>query len=126
MQTTNHPPLFFNENAVPQTTIQKHLRMFLDNKLNLKNIFQKTNKTIGLLRNLQTLLLRAPLITIYKLFIRPNLDYGDMIFDQTFNVSFQKKMETKCSAALARTGTIRGFSKEKLYQQLGSSTATLV
>ena len=100
--------------------------MFLDNKLNLKNIFQKTNKTIGLLRNLQTLLLRAPLITIYKSFIRPHLDYGDMIYDQTFNVLFQKKMETKYSTALARTGTVRGSSKEKLYQQLGSSTATLV
>ena len=35
-------------------------------------------------------------------------------------------METKYSTALARTGTVRGSSKEKLYQQLGSSTATLV
>ena len=25
VQTTNHPPLFFNENVVPQTTLQKHL-----------------------------------------------------------------------------------------------------
>ena len=24
VQTTNHPPLFFNENVVPQTTFQKH------------------------------------------------------------------------------------------------------
>ena len=90
VQTTNHPPLFFNENVVPQTTLQKHLGMFLDSKLNfsehLKTIFQKTNKTIGLLRKLQTLLPRAPLITIYKSFIRPHLDYGDMIYDQTFNM----------------------------------------
>ena len=73
VQTTNHPPLFFNENVVPQTTLQKHLGMFLDSKLNssehIKTIFQKTNKTIGLLRKLQTLLPRAPLITIYKSFI---------------------------------------------------------
>ena len=43
LQTTNHPPLFFNENAVLQTTFQKHLGMFLDSKLsfseNLKTIF---------------------------------------------------------------------------------------
>ena len=75
VQTTNHPPLFFNENVVPQTALQKHLGIFLDNKLNfsehLKTIFQKTNKTIGLLRKLQTLFLRAPLITLYKSFIRP-------------------------------------------------------
>ena len=64
VQTTNHPSLFFNENVVPKTTLQKHLGMFLDSKLNfsehLKTIFQKTNKTIGLLRKLQTRLPRAP------------------------------------------------------------------
>ena len=33
VQTTNHPPLFFNENILPKTTLQKHLGMFLDSKL---------------------------------------------------------------------------------------------
>ena len=98
VQTTNPPPLFFNENVVLKTTLQKHLGMFLDSKLNfsehLKTIFEKTNKTIGLFHKLQTLLPRDPLITIYKSFIRPHLDYGDMIYDQTFNKLFQQKMET--------------------------------
>ena len=66
----NHPPLFFSQNAVPQTSVQKHLGMYLDSKLNfsehLKTISQKTNKSKGLLRELQTVLPRAPLITIYK------------------------------------------------------------
>ena len=35
VQTTNHLPLFFSENVVPQTTLQKRLGMFLDSKLNL-------------------------------------------------------------------------------------------
>ena len=84
--------------------------MFLDSKLN----FSEHLKTIGLLRKLQTLLPRAPLITIYKLFIRPHLDYGDMIYDQTFNM-FQQKMETiQYNATLAITGAIRGSSREKL------------
>ena len=127
VQTTNHPSLFFNENVVPETTLQKHLGLFLDSKLNfsehLKTIFQKTNKIIGLLRKLQTLLPRVPLITIYKSFIRPHLDYGDMIYDQTFNMSFQQKMETiQYNAALAITGAIRGSSREKRYQELGLET----
>ena len=92
------PPLFFHQNVVPQTSLQKHLGMFLDSKLNfgehLKTIFHKTNKTIELLRKPQTLLPRVPLITIYKWFIWPYLDYGDMIYDQIFNMSFQQKMET--------------------------------
>ena len=93
MQATDPFPLFFNENVVPKITLQKHLGMFLDRKLNfsdhLKTISQQTNKTIGLLRELQTLLPRAPLIKIYKSLIRPHLDYDDMICDQTFNMSFQ-------------------------------------
>ena len=101
--------------------------MPLDSKLNfsehLKIIFQKTNKTIGLLRKHQILLTRAPLITIYKSFIRPHLDYGDVIYDQNFNMSFQQKMETiQYNAALAITGAIRGSSREKLYQELGLET----
>ena len=71
--------------------------MYLDSKLNfsehLKTIFQKTNKTIGLLHKLQSLLPSTPLTIIYKSFIRSHLDYGDMIYDQTFNMSFQQKME---------------------------------
>ena len=119
VQMNNHQPSLFNQNVVPQNSLQKHLGMFLDSKLNfseqLKSIFQKTSKTIRLLH--QTLLPRAPLIRIYKSFIRPYLDYGHIIHDQTFNMSFQQKMETiQYNAALATTGAIRGFSREKLYQ----------
>ena len=101
--------------------------MFLDSKLDfseqLKTIFQKTNRAIGLLRKLETLLPRAPFITIYELFIRPLLDYVDVIYDQTFSMSFQQKMKTiQDNAALAITGAIRGSSKQKLYQELGLDT----
>ena len=37
VQMTNHPPLFFNEIVVLKTTLQKHLGMFLDSKLNSVN-----------------------------------------------------------------------------------------
>ena len=118
---------FFNENVVPQSILQKHLGMFLDSKLNfserLKNIFQKTNKTIGLLQKFQTLLPSAPLITIYKSFIRPHLDHGGMIYDQTFNMLFHQKMELgQQNAVLVITGALRGSSREKLYQELGLET----
>ena len=103
--------------------------MFLDSKLNfseyLKTNFQKINKTIGLLCKLQTLLSRAPLITVYKSFIRPHLDYCKIIYDQTFNMPFQQKMETiQYNAALAITGAIRGSFREKRYQVFGDSSST--
>ena len=90
----------------------------------------KTNKTIALLRKLQTLLPRAPLITSYESFIRPHLDYGDIIYDQTFNTWFQQKIETiQCNGALGITNAIRSSSKKKNIPRIrygDSSTTTLV
>ena len=98
--------------------------MFFDDKLNLgehlKYIANKVNKSIGLLRKLQKLLPRRSLVTIYKSFIRPHIDYGHVIFDQAHNNSFHEKLEIfQYNASLTITGAIRGTSKEKLYQELG-------
>ena len=87
-----HLPLAFNNNNLPETDSQKHLDIILDNCLsfanNLKMILNKVNKTAWLLRKLHNILPRPALLTIYKSFIRPHLDYGDIIYDQTYNTSF--------------------------------------
>ena len=60
------------------------------------------------------------LLTIYKSFIRPHLDYGDVTHDQRYNNSFHQKLESiQYNAALAITRAIRGSSKENIYQELG-------
>ena len=60
---------------------------------------------------------------IYKSFIRPHLDYGDVIYDQAYTVSFQQKIEfVQDTTELASTGAIRGTSKEKHYHELGLET----
>ena len=124
MTKTNHPTLIFNDNQVHQVALQKHLGMFLDCKLNfeehLKTIVNKINKTIGLLLKFQNFLPRKSLLTTYKSFIQPHLDYGDIIYDQTYNTSFHQRLESfQYNAALAITGTICGTSKENLYNELG-------
>ena len=56
-------------------------------------------------------------------FMRPYLDYGDIIYDQAYNVSFHEKLESvQYNSALAITGAIRGTSTEKLYNELGLET----
>ena len=85
----------------------------------LKNIQAKVNKSIALLLKLQTVLPRPTLLTIYKVFIRPFLDYVDTTYDQAYNDSFHQKLESiQYNAALAITGARRGTSSEKLYQEL--------
>ena len=115
VKVTAHPQLVFNNNPVHETATQKHLGMFLDFKLNFQEHFQnmlnKVNKTIGLLRKLQNTLPRPSLLTIYKSFIRPHLDYGDIIYDHVYNASFQQKIESiQYNAVLAITGVMRGTS----------------
>ena len=80
-----YPPLAFNNTNVTQSIYQKHLGMILDSKLTFENhiimVTTKINKTIGLLRKLQNLLPRTALIKIYKAFVRPHLDYGDILYN---------------------------------------------
>ena len=116
--------LIFNNNQVIKTPYQKHLATFLDEKLNfaelLRYIANKVNTSIGLLRKLQKCLTRRSLVTIYKSFIRPYLDYEDVIFDQAYNKSFYESLESlQYSASLVITVAIGDTSKEKLYQELG-------
>ena len=120
----HHPDIIFNDNPVKKSSSQKHLGMLLDRKLDfdehIKGVFDKTRKSIGLIRKLRNLLPRPSLLQIYKSFVRSHLDYGDIIYDKAFIGSFQKKLETiQYNAALAITGAIRGTSREKVYSELG-------
>ena len=94
----SHPPLVFNNNNVIQTTSQKHLGIILDTRLSFEKLLEtvlcKINKTIGLIRKLQNLLPRTALIALYKVFVRPHLDYGDIIYDQAHNASFHQRLES--------------------------------
>ena len=119
-----HHPLMFNSNLVNKAFSQKKLCIILDESLSfeehLKTISVKTHKTLYLLRKLQNFLPRAALITLCKSFIRLCLDYGDIIYEQAFNSSFHKKLESiQYTASLAITGAIKGTSREKLYNELG-------
>ena len=98
--------------------------MFLDCRLNfeehLKTIVNQINKTIGFVGKVQNFLPRKSLLIIYKFFIRPHLDYGDIIYDQSYNTSFHQRLESlQYNAALPIAGAIRSTSKEKLYNELG-------
>ena len=95
--------------------------MHLDKKLNfeerLSKVETKVNKSVSIIRKLQNVLPRSALLTVYKSFIRPLLDYGDIIYDKAFNESFHEKLESlQYNAALAITGAIKGSSTEKLYE----------
>ena len=72
------------------------------------------------MRKLSGFLPHHSLITLYKSFARPHLDYADIVYDQPIKLNLCNKIETcQYNAALAITGAIKGSSKERLYQELG-------
>ena len=93
-----HPNLSFNNQPIERSVAHKHLGLTLDEKLSFTNcINDKINKIlkgIGLLRKLSTLLQRQSLLTIYKSFIRPHLDYENVIYDQPLNESLSKRIDS--------------------------------
>ena len=96
--------------------MQKYLRMVLDAKLDFKihlqNVFNKVNEAIGLIRKLHNTLLRAPLITFHKSFIRPHLDYEGVIYDEAYNNCFHQKIElVEYNASSTIPGAIRGTAR---------------
>ena len=59
-------------------------------------------------------------ITIYKAFLRPLIDYGDIVYNQPQNDSFSEKLEAiQYKTALVITGAIQRTSRDKIYQEVG-------
>ena len=88
---------------------QKHLGIALDSKLNFNahvdQKIKKCNRIIYLIRQLSINLPQNTLLTIHKSFVRPHLDYGDILYDKI--------------PCLAITGAIQETSRTKLYDELG-------
>ena len=119
-----HPDLVFNNTPVHQTHCQKHLGVHLDIKLNfklhIKEKISKAMKKISIIKKLSNALPRKSLIRIYKSFVRPHLDYSNLIYDQPNNESFCQQIESvQYNASLAVTGAIKGTSRLKLYNEIG-------
>ena len=120
---TQLPILRFNNNILTPTNSRKYLDMILDSKFNFNNHssekINKANKGIGIIRRLYKFLPRASLINIYKAFVRPHLDYGDLIYGNSSNATFSQMIESvQYNAATAITGAIHGSSRELGFETL--------
>ena len=125
-----HPSVFFDNAVVERSVGQKHLGIYLDEKLDfnayIKEKINKTSRGIGSTRKLQRKLPRNALLIIYKSFVRPHLDCGDIVYDQPTNDSIGKKLESfYYNAALVIIGAIKGTSQGKLYKELGLESLKL-
>ena len=107
---------------------QTHLGLILDSSLtfhsHIKDKTIKANRGIGMIKYLSKYLTRDVLDQLYKLYVRPHLDYGDIIIyhrnDPDFRLDFTNKLEAiQYPASLAVSGAWRGTNRQKIYEELG-------
>ena len=142
--STHYNTVSYSGTDVKSLDHHKHLGFVLDKKMNytqhIDGKIAKANLGVGIIKRLYKYLPRKALLHIYKSFIRPHLDYCDVIYHKptyddfyslyysersksdpiNTNLQFTNKIESvQYNAALAITGCIRGTSREKLYSELG-------
>ena len=124
-----HPLIFFNDIIVKQLPKHKHLGLTLDSELtfdkHIQEFITKARKGIEVIRFMSKYFQRNVLDELYKLYVRPHLDYCDVhvIYhkhDPTFKLEFTKRLESvQYSAALAVSGAWNGTNMDRLYEELG-------
>ena len=136
---TAHPEIYFNNVEVKSVSEQKHLGLILDSKLtfasHLNEKVKKARMGLGLIKSLSNFLSVKTLDQIYKTYVRPHLDFCDIIyhipcvtnpFDSSISLNYLmntlERVQYQC--ALAVTGAWKGSSLNKIYDELGWESVT--
>ena len=80
----NYPPLQLNNHTIKTVRDHKHLGITFSKdlswKVHIQEIAKKANRRLGILQPLKYKLDRKSLEVLYKSFVRPLLEYGDVIW----------------------------------------------
>lgn len=79
------PPLIMNNTAINAVAVHKHLGLTINSELSwsehIDSIVSKASKRLSILRKLKFTLDRSSLEKMYLSFIRPILEYADIVWD---------------------------------------------
>ena len=104
----------------------KHLGITLQNNCkwdeHISNISSKVNMLINCLRHFKYKPGRKALEIMYKSFILPLFDYADIIWDNCTNTQSNMLENLHLEAIRIITGSVRGTSHQKLYNESGFCT----
>ena len=130
-----HPILKLGDEIISTKSEHKHLGLILDIKLNftqlnfkslVREAIVKARRGIGLLKYLSKYVSREVLDQIHKLYVRPHLDYGDVIYhkyDSDKQLNFTEQLEqAQYKAALAVSGAWKDKNRSRLLEELGWET----
>ena len=114
-----HPPLFMGDTQIKEVLKHKHLGLMISSDFtwnsHTKIIQEKAFKRLGALRRHKFDLDRRSLSKSYTTFVRPMLEYSDIIWDNC-NLETRRNLENvQLDAARILTGATKLCSTQKLY-----------
>ena len=121
-----HPSLYMNNQQVLEVDCHKHLGLYFSNNGSWHQqiifILERACCRINIMRKLKFKLDRKSLEIIYTAFIRPLLEYGDVISDNCAQYGKNETEKIQLAAARIATGTTKLISINTLYKETGWDT----
>ncbi|MCG8077918.1 MAG: reverse transcriptase family protein, partial [Candidatus Thiodiazotropha taylori] len=121
-----HPPLFMNYQQIQEVTSHKHLGLYFSNDCSwhehINYIKSKAWQRINIMRRLKFQLDRKSLQTIYFSFIRPILEYADIVWNNCSQNDANELEKIQNEAARIVTGATRLASIHSLLTETGWET----
>ena len=121
-----HPPIVMNNQIITEINTHKHLGLTFSNNCtwheHLAQIKAKVWQRINIMRKLKFVIDRKSLQTIYFSFIRPLLEYADVLWDNCKQYEANELEKSQNEAARIVTGATRLVSVDLLYTETGWDT----
>jgi hypothetical protein len=118
-----HPPLIMTNEQITTVKSHKHLGVVLSDDCgwhsHIDYIKEKAWKRINIMRNLKFTLDRKSLEIIYISFIRPILEYADVIWGNCLKGDKDELEKIQSEAARIVTGASKLISLRNLYREIG-------
>ena len=118
-----HPPLYMDNQVITDVQNHKHLGVFLSNDCtwhtHIDYIKAKTWPKINIMRKLLYHIDRKSLETIFLTFIRPLLEYADVIWDNCTEYEKTELDKIQYEAARICTGATKLISLNNLTKEIG-------
>ncbi|MCG8046489.1 MAG: reverse transcriptase domain-containing protein [Candidatus Thiodiazotropha endolucinida] len=117
-----HPPIIMQNQAITEVEHHKHLGVYFSRDgtwhQHINYITEKAWTRINVMRKLKFKLDRKSLETIYLVFIRPLLEYGDIIWSNCTQYEKDELEKIQTEAARIATGTTKLISRRVLYTEI--------
>ena len=136
--------LIFHGVGVRKVNETKHIGLILQEKLSFQTHIDekiiKARQGVGLMKRIYPYVPRFTLEHTYKMYVRPHLDYADIIYhipykdnpaflsentEESLSILMQKIESVQYDAALSSTGAWRGSPRKELYEDLGWESLNL-